>query len=72
LTPHRINEAPRVAWPTTTAAHAMIPTAQIKRLKPEVELREALEEMDMDGVNQLSVMADGEVLGMLSHDGSVE
>jgi predicted transcriptional regulator len=50
----------------------MIPTAQIKRIKPEAELGEALEEMDMDGVNQLSVMADGEVLGMLSRDGSVE
>jgi len=71
LTPHRINEAPREAWPTTTAAQAMIPTAQIKKIKPEAELRGALEEMDMDGVNQLPVMADGLVLGMLSRDGII-
>ncbi len=71
LTSHRIKEAPRDAWPTTTAAQAKIPAAQIKRIKPEAERREALEEMDVGGVNQLPVMADGLVLGMPSRDGII-
>ena len=68
LTLHRIKEAPRTEWPTTTVAQVMIPAPQMKRVQPDAELWTALEEMDRDGVNQLPVMTDGQMLGMLSRD----
>lgn len=46
----------------------MTPVAQMKWVRPEVELQQALEEMDRDGVNQLPIMTDGTVVGMLSRE----
>jgi Zn-dependent protease/CBS domain-containing protein len=68
LTLHHVKEVPRSAWPTTTSAQAMIPMEQTKRVQPDAELWAALEEMDRDGVNQLPVMADGHIQGMLSRE----
>ena len=41
---------------------------RLKRINPEAELWTALEEMARDGVNQLPVMRDGTVLGMLGRE----
>jgi CBS domain-containing protein len=68
LTLHHVKEVPRSEWPTTTSAQAMIPIEQTKRVQPDAELWAALEEMDRDGVNQLPVMADGHIQGMLSRE----
>jgi CBS domain-containing protein len=66
LTVHNIREHPRTEWSTTTAVKAMIPMAQVKQTEPDADLWEALEEMDRDGVNQLPVMKDEQLQGMLS------
>jgi CBS domain-containing protein len=50
----------------------MIPLAEVKRVRPEAELLDALEMMDRSGVNQLPVMADGKLLGMLSRDDVID
>jgi CBS domain-containing protein len=71
LTLHHIKEAPRSGWPTTTAALVMVPAAQIKWVRPDTELRTALQEMDRDRVNQLPVMANGQILGILTRDGII-
>jgi Zn-dependent protease/CBS domain-containing protein len=68
LTLHHMKEVPRTEWPTTTAAQAMIPIERTKRVKPDAELWAALEEMDRDGVNQLPVMVNGQIQGMLSRE----
>jgi Zn-dependent protease len=68
LTLHDIKELPRLEWPTTTAAQAMIPLAQVKRIQPGEELWAAIEEMNRDGVNQLPVMTDGHIEGMLRRE----
>jgi Zn-dependent protease len=68
LTVHNIKEVPQAEWPVTTAAQAMIPMAQVKRVQPDAELWTALEEMDRDGVNQLPVMVEGCCYGMLSRE----
>jgi Zn-dependent protease/CBS domain-containing protein len=68
LTLHHVKGIPRSDWPTVTAAQAMIPAEQMKRLRPDTELWAALEEMDRDGVNQLPVMVDGQIQGMLSRE----
>jgi predicted transcriptional regulator len=46
----------------------MIPAEQMKRVKPDTGLWAALEEMDRDGVNQLPVMSDGKIQGILSRE----
>jgi Zn-dependent protease len=68
LTLHDIKELPRAEWPATTAAQAMIPVAQMKRIPPDEELWAAIEEMNRDGVNQLPVMTDGHIEGMLRRE----
>jgi Zn-dependent protease len=68
LTLHRIKEVPRSEWPVMTIGQAMIPIEQTKRVRPDEELWTSLEEMDRDGVNQLPVMADGQIQGMLSRE----
>lgn len=71
LTLHHIKEVPRAEWPTTTAAQAMIPVTQVKQVQPDTGLWAALQEMDRDGVNQLPVMADGQMLGMLRREDTI-
>ncbi len=41
------------------------PSWLVKRVQPDTDLEAALDEMDRDGVNQLPVMEDGRLLGML-------
>jgi Zn-dependent protease len=68
VTLHRVKEVPRQEWSTKTVAQAMVPLDRWKRINPDAELWTALEEMDRDGVNQLPVMRDGQVLGMLGRE----
>lgn len=68
LTLHDIKALPRDEWPSATAAQAMVPLAQVKRVAPTEELWPAIEEMNHDGVNQLPVMTDGHVEGMLRRE----
>jgi Zn-dependent protease/CBS domain-containing protein len=68
LTLHQIKQVPRSEWPITTSAKVMIPIEQTKWVNPDVELWTALEEMDHNGVNQLPVMEDGRIKGMLSRE----
>jgi len=65
LTLHHIQKVSPAEWPTTAAAQVMIPAAQVKTARPDTELWAALEEMDRDGVNQLPVMANGRMSGIL-------
>jgi Zn-dependent protease len=68
MTLHRIREVPRNEWGKTSAAQAMLPLQKLKRLSPDGELWAALQQMDRDGVNQLPVISDGQVVGMLSRE----
>jgi Zn-dependent protease/CBS domain-containing protein len=68
MTLHRIKEVPRTEWSTTTAAQVMLPLEKLKRIPPETGLWSALQQMDRDGVNQLPVVADSRVIGMLSRE----
>jgi len=68
MTLHRIKEVPRAEWATTSAAQAMLPLEKFKRISPDADLWSTLEQMDRDGFNQVLVMTDGQVLGMLSRE----
>lgn len=68
MTLHRIKEVPRREWATTSVAEVMLPLEQSKRTDPDTELWTALQQMDRDGVNQLPVTRDNQVIGMLSRE----
>lgn len=68
LTLHHVKEIPRGEWSTSTVVRAMIPAMEMKSTRPEAELWAALAEMDRDGVNQLPVMSNSHVVGMLSRE----
>ncbi len=65
---HHIKEIPRDRWPQVTVADALVPVDRMRWIRPEAELMNAIEQMDRDGVNQLPVMADHHILGMLSRE----
>lgn len=71
VTLHRIREVPREAWAHTPVSDAMIPMDQLKWVRPDTPLGSALNEMDHDGVNQLPVMVDQHIQGMLTRDGII-
>ncbi len=68
LTLHHLKEVPREDWGLTTAAEAMTPLAELKRIQPDLEVWSAVQEMDRNGVNQLPVMSNGHLDGMLSRE----
>jgi Zn-dependent protease/CBS domain-containing protein len=63
-----IKGLPRTEWPRAMATQVMIPLAKVKRIQPDEELWAAIEEMNHDGVNQLPVMTDGHMEGMLRRE----
>jgi Zn-dependent protease len=68
MTLPRLRDVPRAQWGTTTAGQIMIPLAQIKTVNPKSELWAAMTQMDRAGVNQLPVMSDGRIVGILSRE----
>ena len=71
ITLHRIKEVPRPEWATTSAARVMLPFEQLKCVDPDTELWSALEKMDRNGVNQMPVIRDQHVIGMLSREDAI-
>jgi Zn-dependent protease len=71
LTISNLNKIPRANWPTTTAAQAMTPVDQFHLLKSDTELAQAFEEMNLEGVDQLPVVSEGQVQGILSRESVV-
>jgi len=63
-----ILNVPRSRWSSTTVQEAMLPLNQLKSVSPTTELWAVLQLMDRSGVNQLPVISDGEVVGMLSRE----
>jgi len=71
LTLHHVKEIPRPAWPTTLVEQAMTPLTQVKWVSPDSPIKSALAEMDQNGVNQLPVMVNGQMMGMLTREGVI-
>jgi Zn-dependent protease len=66
LTLHNIKEIPRPSWTTTTAAQAMVPIEKLSRLDSNAELWTAMEKMGRDGINEMPVMLENNLVGLLS------
>ncbi|MDE2132625.1 MAG: site-2 protease family protein [Betaproteobacteria bacterium] len=68
VTPQRIRAVPRPEWNHQTAGGIMLPLQETLSIAPDASLWQALQRMDRDGVNQLPVIRQGQVIGMLSRE----
>ena len=66
ITPHDVRQVPREDWTRTSVRVAMMPLAQLHTLSPDLPLSEALEQMASEDMNQMPVVSNGTLLGVLS------
>jgi Zn-dependent protease/CBS domain-containing protein len=66
LTLSDIKRVPRSAWETTRAEQVMIPSEKLVSIDADAEAWNAMEKMGRDGVNQLPVLKDHTVVGLLT------
>jgi Zn-dependent protease len=68
LTLQTIRQIPRDQWLNMPAEQAMIQAGDMQWVRPESELWDALERMDQNGVNQLPVIQDNQIAGLLTRE----
>jgi Zn-dependent protease/predicted transcriptional regulator len=66
ITPAEITAVQRARWPYTTVADVMRPLDEVKTVAPETPLSDALEVMSHQDLNQLPVLANGNLAGLIS------
>lgn len=66
ITPGEIGAVPRARWPYTTVADIMRPLDQTRTVAPSTPVTEALEVMAVQDLNQLPVIANGTLTGLIS------
>jgi Zn-dependent protease/predicted transcriptional regulator len=66
ITPHEIKHVERNLWPSTTLSSIMLPAARLRTVTPETSLKDALEVMATNDLNQLPVLANGRLRGTVS------
>jgi Zn-dependent protease len=69
LTIHRIKEIPHEKRKETSVSEIMIPETEVIKVDVKDNLWKSLKEMDHDGVNQLLVMDNHKIAGILSREG---
>jgi Zn-dependent protease/predicted transcriptional regulator len=68
LTPHEIKAIPRDQWAVTSVQQVMRPFETMKWVEPDAELRRVLEVMQQDDVNQVPVVSDGHLKGLVRRE----
>ncbi len=68
MTLHTLNRVPRSEWPHTSVQAAMVPRNRIHWARPEEALLGLLERMQGEDVNQMPVVENGHVVGLVSRD----
>ena len=66
ITPHEVREIERQKWPYTTVDQAMRPLEKLQTVSPDTQLFRALEMMGPEDLNQLPVVANSHVAGVVS------
>jgi Zn-dependent protease/predicted transcriptional regulator len=66
ITPHEVKAVPRTRWPYTTVDEVMRPLDRLHTVGPDTSVTEALETMGREDVNQLPVIKDGRIAGIIS------
>ncbi len=68
LTLHRIKNIIQDKWASTLVTEVMIPETETEVVKTDYPLWDALKKMDKSGVNQLPVIEDGKIIGVLNRE----
>jgi Zn-dependent protease len=66
LTPHEVRKVEREAWPVTPVQSIMKPIQEVRVVSPDTPVLDALEMMAKADLNQVPVVANQEVVGMLA------
>jgi len=66
ITTHEVKEIERDKWPQLRVADAMIPLTKLHAIKPNANVAKALEVMGGEDVNQLPVISNGHLDGIVS------
>ncbi|MCU1338567.1 MAG: site-2 protease family protein [Bryobacterales bacterium] len=66
VTPHEIRQVERSQWPVTPVDSVMRPLQGMQAVRPDAPLANALQVMTRENVNQLPVMSDSHLEGVLS------
>lgn len=66
ITPNEVSRIERNRWPYTTVADVMRPLDQVRTVALDAPVTEALELMAREDLNQLPIVADGELAGFIS------
>ncbi len=66
ITPHEVKEVERAKWPYTTVDDVMRPLDQLHTISPNMPVSDVLEKMAREDVNQLPVVRDGQLDGVIS------
>ena len=66
VTPHEVKDVERQRWPQLTVREVMLPVKNLHAVKPATTLTEALQTMGREDVNQLPVMNNDRLAGIIS------
>jgi len=72
ITPHQVLAVERSRWPEVRLRDVMRPLEKVHSISPETPVAKAIELMARENVNQLPVVANHHVEGMLSRDSIVQ
>ena len=68
VTPNEVKGIAQARWPYTTVYHVMRPLERLRAVTPETTVSEALEIIGREDINQLPVLENGRLEGMISRD----
>lgn len=68
ITPNEVKEIPQARWPYTTVYDVMRPVADMQTVNPDTPVSEALDLLTREDINQLPVVTNGQLRGMISRD----
>jgi Zn-dependent protease/predicted transcriptional regulator len=68
MTLANISEVPRDQWTTETVQQAMTPFEKLKWVRPDEELSTVMRILTEDNVNQVPVVADHQIIGMVTRE----
>ena len=68
VTLHAVRSIPREEWGSTSIQAAMLPLSQIHSAAPDEPTLGVLERMQKEDINQMPVISDGQIVGMIDRD----
>ena len=71
ITMHIVKEIPREQWAVMRVEEAMTPFGEMKTVRPDDDLYTVMRQMTEEGMDQLPVVEDGQLMGMISRDSLV-